>query len=104
MAEPRYAGIDVAKATVELALSPSGAVESFANEPSGHEAMAKRLLEQPVGLVVLEASGGYEFALACALQGAGLPVAVVNPRQARDFAEALRGPVVDPGLAARAAR
>ena len=71
MAEPRYAGIDVAKDTVELALSPSAAVESFANEPGAHEAIAKGLLEHQVALVVLEASGGYEFALACTLQAAG---------------------------------
>ncbi|ABM56749.1 hypothetical protein Veis_0971 [Verminephrobacter eiseniae EF01-2] len=40
-------------------------------------------------LVVLEATGGYEFEAACALQAAGLDVAVVNPRQARDFARAM---------------
>ena len=87
MAEPRYTGIDVAKDTVELALSPRW--QSFANEPSGHEAITKRLLEHPVALVVLEASGGYEFALACTLQAAGLAVAVINPRQVRDFAKAM---------------
>jgi transposase len=42
-----------------------------------------------VALVVMEATGGYEAALACALQAAGLPVAVVNPRQARDFAKSM---------------
>lgn len=89
MAEPRYAGIDVAKDTVELALGSSGSVESLANEPSGHEAVVKRVLEQQVALVVLEASGGYEFALACALQAAGVAVALINPRQARDFAKAM---------------
>jgi transposase len=40
-------------------------------------------------LVVMEATGGYEASLACALQAAGLPVAVVNPRQARDFAKSM---------------
>jgi transposase len=89
MAEPRYAGVDVAKDTVELALGPSGSVESFANGPSGHEAVVSRLLEHQVVLVVLEASGGYEFALACAMQAAGLAVALINPRQARDFAKAM---------------
>jgi len=89
MAESHYAGIDVAKETVDLALGPSGAVESFANAPNAHEAIIERLLEHKVALVVLEASGGYEFALACALQAAGLAVAVINPRQARDFAKAM---------------
>src|SRR6218665_2273036 len=44
---------------------------------------------QSPALVVLEATGGYEFEAACALQAAGLDVAVVNPRQARDFARAM---------------
>ena len=89
MAELHYAGVDVSKDVLEFALGPSASVESFANEPAGHEGLAKRLLEQQVALVVLEASGGYEFALACALQAAGLAVAVINPRQARDFAKAM---------------
>jgi transposase len=89
MAELYYAGVDVAKDTLELALGPSASVESFANEPAGHDLLVKRLLEQQVALLVLEASGGYEFALACTLQAAGLAVAVINPRQARDFAKAM---------------
>ncbi|HSC94049.1 MAG TPA: IS110 family transposase [Burkholderiales bacterium] len=89
MAEARYAGVDVAKDAVELALGPSGVAESFANEPSGHEAIVERVREHQIELVVLEASGGYEFALACALQAAGVAVALINPRQARDFAKAM---------------
>lgn len=88
MAE-HYAGVDVAKDTLELAVGSSARVESFANEPSGHEALIKGLLEHEVALVVLEASGGYEFAFACALQAAGVAVALINPRQARDFAKAM---------------
>jgi transposase len=89
MTESRYAGIDVAKQTLELALGPSGAVEGFTNEPQGHEAIGKRLLEEKVALVLMEASGGYELALACMLQASGLAVVVINPRQARDFARAM---------------
>lgn len=89
MADARYAGVDVAKDTVDLALWPNGSVESFANEPSGHEAVVGQVLAHDVGLIVLEASGGYEFALACALQAAGVAVALINPRQARDFAKAM---------------
>jgi transposase len=89
MAEPYYAGIDVAKDTVELAVGPSASVERFANDPDGHEAIVRRVLEQKVALVVLEASGGYEFALACALQASGVAVGLINPRQARDFARAM---------------
>lgn len=89
MSESRYAGIDVAKQTLELALGPSATVESFANEAQGHEAILKRLLEEKVALVLMEASGNYELALACALQAGGLAVVVINPRQARDFARAM---------------
>ena len=89
MAEVHYAGIDVAKETLELAVGAAGAVEHFANEPGEHEAIVARLREAQVALVVLEASGGYEFALACALQAAGVAVALINPRQARDFAKAM---------------
>ena len=45
-----------------------------------------------LGLVVLEATGSYEFGCAAYLQGLGLPVAVVNPRQARDFGSASISP------------
>jgi transposase len=89
MAEMHCAGIDVAKDTLELALEASGAVEHFANQPGDHEAIVERLRAAQVALVVLEASGGYEFALACALQAGGLAVALINPRQARDFAKAM---------------
>jgi len=89
MADMNYAGIDVAKDTLELAVGTSGAVEHFANEPADHEAIIERLREGQVALLVLEASGGYEFALACALQAAGVAVALINPRQARDFAKAM---------------
>lgn len=89
MSESRYAGIDVAKQTLELALSPSAAVENFANEAQGHETIVERLREEKVALVLMEASGGYELALACTLQAAELAVVVINPRQARDFARAM---------------
>ena len=55
----------------------------------GHSALAAALLPLGASLVVMEATGGYEAALACALQASGLPVAVLNPRQARDFARSM---------------
>lgn len=86
-----YAGIDVSKAALDLALGPDTEVLSFANDDAGHGALVKALKAQrePVALVVLEATGGYEFACAAALQSAGLAVAVINARQARDFARAM---------------
>jgi transposase len=83
-------GIDVAKARLDLQASTAPPlVERFANDEAGHAALIARLEPQAVQLVVMEATGGYEAPLACALQAAGLAVAVVNPRQARDFARAL---------------
>lgn len=89
--QPIYAGIDVSKPTVDLALGPDTKVLSFANDDAGHAALVTVLKAQRghVALVVLEATGGYEFACAAALQGAGLAVAVINARQARDFARAM---------------
>ncbi|MGH8533012.1 MAG: IS110 family transposase [Gammaproteobacteria bacterium] len=87
--EPLYVGIDVAKETLEVALGTSGAVQTFLNDAEGFEALRASLKGQAVALIVLEATGGYESGAALALQGAGLPVAIVNPRQARDFARAM---------------
>ena len=75
-------GIDVAKAHVDVAvLGTKFETQQFSNEPEGHVALAVALQPLDVALVVMEASGGYEAVLACELQAAGLPVAVVNPRQ-----------------------
>ena len=83
-------GIDVAKAHVDVCvLGASSGVQRFANDADGHSALAAALLPLGTGLVVMEATGGYEAALACALQASGLPVAVLNPRQARDFARSM---------------
>ena len=83
-------GIDVAKAHVDVCvLGVASGVQRFANDADGHSAMAAALLPLGASLVVMEATGGYEAALACALQASGLPVAVLNPRQARDFARSM---------------
>ena len=83
-------GIDVAKAHVDVCvLGTHSDVQRFANDVDGHSALAAALQSLAVGLVVMEATGGYEAALACALQAVGLHVAVVNPRHARDFARSM---------------
>jgi len=83
-------GIDVAKAHVDVwVLSTKLDVQRFDNEAEAHSALAAALKPLDVALVVMEATGGYEATLACALQAAGLPVAVVNPRQTRDFAKSM---------------
>jgi transposase len=83
-------GIDVAKASVDVAVQGAELpAREFDNEADGHSQLAAALAPLQPTLVVMEATGGYEAALACTLQAAGLPVAVVNPKQARDFARAM---------------
>jgi transposase len=82
-------GIDVAKATLEVAISGRAKALAFANDEAGCAALLAELSSLRVGLVLFEATGGFELACATALQLAGLAVAVVNPRQARDFARAM---------------
>lgn len=83
-------GIDVAKTHVDVSvLGAKLDAQRFDNEADAHSALAAALEPLGVALVVMEATGGYEAALACALQAVGLPVAVVNPKQARDFARSM---------------
>lgn len=88
MNKEQVAGIDVSKAMLDVALLPAGDVLQFANDAAGIDALGKKLKSSAMDLVVMEATGGYETAVATALVGAGLRVAVVNPRQIRDFAKA----------------
>jgi transposase len=83
-----FVGIDVSKARLDVACRPTGQAGRYGNDPAGIAALAAWLAGLAPALVVLEATGGYELPLAAALAAAGLPVAVVNPRQARDFAKA----------------
>lgn len=82
------AGIDVSKALLDIALAPAGELLQVANDAAGHAELLKRLQCVGVDLVVMEATGGYETRAATAIAAAGLRLAVVNPRQVRDFAKA----------------
>ena len=89
-----FVGIDVSKDTLELALDDKGKTHSLSNDELGIESVLKiikaaRSESGGVGAVVFEATGGFEREAAVALCSAGLPVMVVNPRQARDFAKAM---------------
>jgi transposase len=84
-----HVGIDVAKDSFDVSLGVSGELCRFSNDAAGFEQLLGRLKAFEVRLVVMEATGGYEAQLACALQAVGHCVAVVNPRQARDFAKSL---------------
>jgi transposase len=83
-----FAGLDVSKDKLDLHLWPAGIEASFDNTPTGIDKLVNRLGKQPVRLIVIEATGRYERRAALALMEVGLEVAVVNPRQPRDFARA----------------
>ena len=83
-----FVGIDVSKAHLDVCVRPSGELFRVANDEVGiAELVAKLALVSPA-LTVLEATGGYEAPVAAALALAGVSLAVVNPRQVRDFAKA----------------
>ncbi len=83
-----FVGIDVSKAALDVALRPSGEPWHCTNDETGIATLVNRLQPLAPELVVLEATGGLERLVVAALALAGLPVAVVNPRQVRDFAKA----------------
>jgi transposase len=85
---PCFVGIDVAKAQLDIALRPSGERWAVPNDASGVTMLVDRLQAHHPTLIVLEATGGLERLVTSALATAGLPVVVVNPRQARDVARA----------------
>jgi transposase len=86
---PLYVGIDVAKATLEVAFDDKAATLNFANDERGIAGLLDQLKGLPVALVLLEATGGLEKRCAYALALAGLEVIVANPRQAHNFAQAM---------------
>jgi transposase len=86
--EKVHVGIDVCKARLDVALLPRGEALSLTNDEEGIEALTEKLVEASATLVVLDATGGYERPLVAALAASQIAVAVLNPRQARDFAKA----------------
>jgi transposase len=81
------AGIDVSKQHFDVCLGTEE--QRLVNDANGWDALIAKFKNAAVDLVVIEATGGYERGLVCALQGAGITVARVNPRQARDFAKSM---------------
>lgn len=84
----RFVGIDVSKATLDVALVPDDRAWQTERSESGIASLIEELRGGVVDLIVLEATGGMETSLVAALAAARLPVVVVNPRQARAFARA----------------
>jgi transposase len=83
-----YVGIDVAKDRLDVHVRPGGESFTVARDGEGLAALTERLGALHPALIVLEATGGFEVTVAAALAAAKLPLAVVNPRQIRDFARA----------------
>jgi transposase len=81
-------GIDVSKASLEIACHQSAQTWSCANDVSEFDSLIERLRHISPALIVIESTGGYQLSLVTALSAAGLPVVVVNPRQVREFAKA----------------
>ena len=86
--EPRYVGIDVSKAQVDVAVRPTGQRWVVSYDETGVGELVAQLVDLGPALVLLEATGGLELPLVAALAAAALPVVVVNPRQIREFARA----------------
>src|SRR4030095_1596818 len=88
MSSQCFVGMDVATAQWDMALRPLGERWAVTNDDTGITALVRRLQEIGPQLLVLEETGGYQRAVLAARAATGLPVVVVNPRQARDFAKA----------------
>ena len=87
--QPIYVGVDVSKNNLQAAILPSGDSFSVPNDEGGLDELTNRLRgAPPTTLVVLEATGGYERPVVASVAASKIAVAVVNPRQVRDFAKA----------------
>jgi transposase len=85
---PCFVGIDVSKDRLDVHVRPVASAFSLPRSPEGLEQLVERLTAHSPALIVLEATGGFEITVAAALAAAGLSLAVVNPRQIREFARA----------------
>ena len=83
-----YVGVDVSKAVLDAGFHPDGQAYQYANDESGIASCIADLVALTPRLIVVEATGGFETRFAVEARAAGLSVAVVNPRQVRDFAKA----------------
>ena len=86
--EAVYVGVDIAKRTLDVAVSNSSQVRRFSNDDEGIPQVVLYIAAYKPDGIILEATGSMEMPLAAALQSERLPVVIVNPRQVRDFARA----------------
>lgn len=103
-----FVGIDISKGTLDLCIEPGGEALHVDYDDKGVSHIVSRLADLAPTLIVMEATGGLEMRLAGELAAKGLPVAIINPRQARDFAKATgqlaKTDVVDAAILAAFAR
>ena len=83
-----FVRIDVSKSTLDIRIEPASEALHVAYDEQGIKEVCQHLVKAAPELIVMEATGGLETRLASLLVAKGLPVAVVNPRQTRDFAKA----------------
>ena len=88
MSEQQWVGIDVCQKHLDVCIRPSGKFFQVTNNRVGIDKLVQILKNIPPELIVVEATGGMEIDAVIKLTQAGLAVAVINPRQARDFAKA----------------
>jgi transposase len=84
-----FVGVDVSKSSLDVYVRPSGLQQKFGNNAQGIVRFNQWLKEIEVELVVFEATGGFEMEAVIGIANGGHAVAVVNPRQVRDFAKSL---------------
>jgi transposase len=86
---PLAVGLDVSKSEIVVATHPAGTLWTSDTTPAAIDQLIARLIEVRPDVIVVEATGGYERAVVAAAVAAGLPIAIVNPRQVRAFAKAV---------------
>lgn len=89
MGTPVFVGIDISKKHLDIFLTPPETSVAVPNTEAGIVKLVARLRQVAPQIILLEATGGYEFRVVAALREAGLPACFINPRQVRDFARSL---------------
>jgi transposase len=89
MRKETFVGIDIAKDQLDVYVLPEAVHFTCQHDASGIASLVFRLQGEDPTMIIMEATGGYEITLAAELEAGGLPVAIVNPRQVRDFARGI---------------
>lgn len=87
--EQLFAGVDISKSYVDIDTYPQTHEQRFDNTEAGRTLAVQAMLKLKPTLIVVEATGGYETPLVAAVAVSGMSIAVINPRQGRDFAKAI---------------